>query len=310
MAQRYYWDLSRRCLPTLDSATARVRILPEVPFTISPSAGGFRIFGPFTRGVYTVILEPGLSTVDGGRLNSTYETRVVVPPQSPSVRILAKGRYLPKSAWHALAVEHRNVDALDLTVRRARPENLVFWMSDDESEQLDARTSDLVAVRRFEVTAASDEKKLTLLDVASILPEPGKGLLQITVESGEARDTVRLLVTNLLLVAKRASPPPAAEGPAAGGTIRVWALDLERLEPVPGVEMSLVRRSGTVLAGCTTSADGGCTLSPKPTGPDREPPFAIVARTEDDLAYLKFADVGIEELLGLVSGTLQAVSLP
>ncbi|RMG21290.1 MAG: hypothetical protein D6729_01060, partial [Deltaproteobacteria bacterium] len=319
---RYFWDLSQRCLPTTESAKAAIHFVPAVDFSVVPSSGGFRLFGPFTRGAYTMWIDPGLTTEDGGHLAAALSRQLVVPARSPSLRLTTRGRYLPRRAWKSLAVEHVNVDAITVEVRRVRPENLVFWMSNDEDERLDARSSDLVARRRFPVSGRPDVSTLSLLDVGSLVPASTRGLLEISLRAGKAQATARVLLTDLLLVAKRSGPAaPGGTEPAAtesAGTesagaeapkaprlpeeIRVWALDLESLAPRSGVEVRAVRRSGTVLGRCTTGADGGCVLSPKAPDADPEPPFALLATHGEDQSYLKFDDVAVEVQEALVSG--------
>ncbi|MCP4201669.1 MAG: Ig-like domain-containing protein, partial [bacterium] len=85
--RRYYWDrvnheyyqVSSRC--QLDEADAAfgIHFEPQVDYSVTPSGGGFRIFGDFERGSYHMRIEAGVKTADGGMLHQAYETDFTVP---------------------------------------------------------------------------------------------------------------------------------------------------------------------------------------------------------------------------------------
>lgn len=299
-AERWYYDrehgesygeISVRCVPAEDSVREHVSIDPPVPFTVAESSGGFRIFGDFERGAYTVRLASGLTTRDGGVLAEEYERDLSIPARAPRVAFAGGGRYLPRSAWRSLAVRHLNANRLELFVRRVPPENLAFWMSDDD-ETATQRTSDLVVRHELAVEGAPDVLTTTFVDVGSLLPAETRGLLELTVTGGGARGAVaRLLLTDLQLVVKRAG---VGEATPQGTEVAVWAVDSRSLEPVRGVDVRLVKPSGTAVATCRTAGEGGCRLAVPEPGIDPALPFALIAETAGDLTYLRFADLRVD----------------
>lgn len=311
--RRWYWDrvtqrsfgqLSQRCQFSDEELAEKLHITPAVTFTTAPSGGGMRLFGDFKRGPYSFRLEAGARTLDGGTLQGDYESTFSVPARAPQVTFVAKGRYLPRSAWQALPVRHLNLDEVTVEVRQVPPKNLVFWMSNDDNEAADERTADLVVQRKITVRGEPDKPATTYVDVASWVPADTKGLLEITLYSAGAKDTARLLLTDLQLVAKRTgieSKGEASTGgedgggrPDVGKHVHIWAFDSQSLAPARGVEVQLLRKSGFVLNSCNTGATGSCALEVPEPGVDKGLPFALLASSGRDLTYLKFADLQAE----------------
>ena len=310
-SRRYYWDrvqheyhqLSTRC--QLDEADAAfgIHFEPEVNYSVSPAGGGFRIFGDFERGSYHMRIEAGVRTADGGMLHQAYTTDFSVPARSPSVRFVSKGRYLPRAAWTSLPVRHLNLSGATLSVRHVPPENLVFWMSDDASEAANERNSNLILKTEIALRGESDVETTTYVDLGSLVPADTKGLIELRLAGGNARDTARILLTDLHLVAKRMSGHGEVE-PNDGKRhdFHAWALHSETLEPIRGAELRLIRKSGHMLASCYAGGDGGCQLSPPADEVDPSPPFALLAVAGNDLTYLKLAELKAEVQEARISG--------
>ncbi len=297
--ERWYWDrdtydgwyLSNRCMPGA-GGIAQVSVTPAVEnLSIGEAPSGFRIFGDFDQGRYEVSLGAGLKTVDGGVLNKAHTVALRVPKRSPRVSFINKGRYLPRSAWRELPIEHVNVNMVDLEVRHVPPENLVFWLTGDENAG--PRTSNIVAKKELWLQGAEDAAAKSWVDVADLVPSAGRGVYQITVkeQDGRARDTARLVLTDLQLVAKMDRPDPGAPW---GEALHGWARDVHSGKAVNGVELALVRPSGKALGRCTTAGDGGCRIDLPAEALDEAAPVALVGRKGDDLTFLDFSDLRLE----------------
>lgn len=283
--QSRWYEVSPRCLPAEASAAEAISFEPKVEHTVAPSRGGFRVFGAFARGAYRMRIAAGLTSADGAVLPDVYETRFEIPARKPQARFVSQGRYLPRDAWKLVPIRHLNVRSAKLEVRRVPPENLVFWMSNDQSERADERVADLLLSRDLPLSGPPDQETTSYVDLGSMVPAQTRGLLELHLgASGAEGDRVRVLLTNLHLVAKR----------QADGTVDAWALEMRSLDAVRDVELQLVRRSGFVMASCLTTPDGHCRLAPRAGGPDDSPPFAVLARRAGDLTYLKFSDLEAE----------------
>ncbi|HMV67098.1 MAG TPA: MG2 domain-containing protein, partial [Myxococcota bacterium] len=299
---RYWWDneegrsyeLSRRC--ELDPASlGMVHVEPAVDLSIAPTGHGFRLSGAFARGSYAVHVDAGARTRDGGTFVRPWSGVLLVPGRAPEVRFVSQGRYLPTDGWRTLALQHRNVGMVDLTVRHVPRENLMFWLSSDR-ESLDERTSRLVVDTRVAVRGATDARETLSLDLTSVLPEPAPGVYEVGVRFGDSHDQMRVVVTDLALVAKRA---PGAHG---AESVQVWALDVRSLAGQSGVDVALLRPSGQALASCTTDAAGTCALVSAEDPVDDTPGLAIVATRGKELSYLSFRDVQVPQAEVDVSG--------
>ncbi|QDE96417.1 alpha-2-macroglobulin family protein [Myxococcus xanthus] len=288
----YYWDhRNKGC--TLDDGVAAeaIHLTPAVKVSVAPSRRGFRIFGDFKRGSYALRIDAGTTSVGGGMLLAAYEDAFAVPARSPQLSFATTGRYLPRSAWRNLPLQHLNLDSVELTVRNVPPENLVFWMSDDYRERADERTSNVVAKRTLALKSPPDTLATTYVDVASLVPANTKGLVEITAKQNHHVAASRILLTNLSLVAKRGEAAPGSNG---AGEVWVWALGIESTEPLSGVEVSLVKKSGESVARCTTVAADGCRLQVPAPGVDDSAPFALIARDGEELTYLKYSELKTE----------------
>src|SRR5215470_11292480 len=282
-----YYDLSARCQLT-DEALKRIELKPAVKKTyLTGGRAGFRIFGDFKRGTYSLTIPGGVTSVDGGVVLAPLQRDLSVPARKPQLSFAATGRYLPRNAWTNLGIKHMNVEAVNLFVRQVPPENLIFWLSDDKSEQADERTSDLVLRKTIPLRADADVATTTWLDVASMLPATTKGVLEVKLEAVDARAAARILLTDMSLVAKKSAPPKEPWNQK----VMVWALDIDSGKLLGGVDVALVKKSGKAVARCSTDGDKGCVLSAGAADEDQSEPFAVVARKGDDLTYIRYKDL-------------------
>ncbi len=285
-----WYRVSSRCLLTDQDAAEGIHLDPPLATYIVPSRSGFNIMGDFERGSYSLRIDAGSASVDGGHLPGTYSASFTVPARSPKVSFKSKGRYLPRRSWKNLAIQHLNLSRAELAIRQVRPENLVFWMS-GQDEAATARTSDLILKQSIALQSEPDEQTSSWLDLGALLPEKAQGIFEVTLSSGGAKDTSRLLLTDLNLVAKRSLAKPDASWDRE---VLTWVLDTHTAQPRTGAEVRLIRPSGYTVARCTTGSDGGCTLKIPKEDVDETPPFAIVASHGKDLTYLKFGELKTE----------------
>ncbi|HEY0252062.1 MAG TPA: MG2 domain-containing protein, partial [Kofleriaceae bacterium] len=283
-----YYDLSARCQLN-DEAVNRIHFSPPVKKTyITNGRAGFRVFGEFKRGTYSVKIDGGAQSVDGGVVLAPFAKSFSVAARKPTVSFQGTGRYLPRSAWSNLGIKTLNVDAVNLVVREIPLENLIFWMSNDYSDVADERTSNVIFKKEIPLKSDPDTLASTWLDVGSLLPSTTRGVLELKLIAPGAQTTSRLLLTNMSLVAKKSG----TAGKPYDQNVQVWALGIEDAEALSGVDVSLVRKSGKVVARCTTAGTKGCTLEANADNdPDQTAPFALIARKGDDLTYIRYTDL-------------------
>ena len=257
------------------------------------------MFGDFKRGAYSMKIDGGATSVDGGVVLAPFTRSFSVSARKPQLSFAASGRYLPRTAWTNLGIKHLNVDAVNLIVRQVPPENLVFWLGNDGSDAADERTSNVVLKKTIPLRGDADAQTTTWIDVASLLPATTKGVLELKLVGVGAQATSRLLLTNMSLVAKKTAPP----GKPWEQHVQVWALDMDSADLLDDVEVSLVRKSGKVVARCTTSGGQGCALDARADDdPDQAEPFALIARKGDDLTYIRYTDLRADVAESSTSG--------
>ncbi|MET0403592.1 MAG: MG2 domain-containing protein [Cystobacter sp.] len=284
----YYGNSGERCSLDEDSAADTVHFSPPVAFSVSPSRWGFRILGDFKRGTYAMTLDAGATSRAGGTLLSTYEKSFSVSARTPQLSFGSAGRYLPRSAWRNLPLNHLNLDSVDLVVRNVPQENLLFWMSDDSQEATNERTANVIVSKSLPVQGLQDTLATTWVDVGTLVPASTRGLVEITASGGSKSAASRILLTDLSLVAKRGAAP---KGSSAKEEVWAWVLGMESTEPQSGVEVSLVKKSGKVVARCNTSGAEGCKLSVPVDSVDPAEPFALFARKGEEFTYLKYSEL-------------------
>lgn len=322
---RYYWDrinyndyyISPTCMPDLESAKAHISFNPKVKFDVAQSAGGFRIFGDFKKGSYTMDIAPGLMTQKGGLLRKGYKQNIDIPMREPSINFTSKGRFIPKEAWDKIAVRHLNIEELGLTIKHIPVQNINFWLSGGD-ETANERVANVVVRKNITLKQKEDDESVSWLDVRSMLADPQPGVYEIMVDNDPhsdlvdklpstrkprgklVQDATRLLITDLNLIAKRSATAP---GKPFSDEIYVWTLGMQDIKPRPGVEVQAIRPSGDVLARCKTDLQGGCVLNVRTDGVDKTPPFALIAREDKDFTYITFSELGTQHTETGLSGT-------
>ncbi|MFB6350270.1 MAG: alpha-2-macroglobulin, partial [Bradymonadaceae bacterium] len=299
-----YDDISERCVPDVESARRHVNIEPEVDFNISPGQAGFQIRGNFDRGTYNVEIKPGLRTIDDGVVRELKSKSIEVGPRSPTTSLVGEGRYIPPEAWKNLAVRHRNIDAVRVSIRHVPRENLVFWLAGHDHDA-DRRNSNLIGKSRISLGGKPDETKTSYVDLSTVVDERKQGVYEVIVEGLKRRedvesaggknaykevetDTGRLVLTDLNLIAKRHARAPDE---AWSRQVDVWAVDMHAGKPTGGVDIQAVRPSGYQLASCKTGSDGHFRLELAAKQTDPAGPFALIASNGKDTTFLEYEDL-------------------
>jgi hypothetical protein len=302
-----YYDLSSRCQLS-DEAISRIHFSPPVKKTyITNGKAGFRVFGDFKRGTYSVKIDGGATSVDGGVLLAPFARSFSVSARKPQLSFAGSGRYLPRSAWQNLGIKHLNVEAVNLVVREVPQENLVFWLGNEQTDTADERTSNVILKKTIQLKGDADTQATTWMDVASLLPATSRGVLELKLVATGTQATARILLTNMSLVAKKSAPA----GKPWNQKVQVWALDMDTADTLSSVDVSMVRKSGKVVARCSTSSAKGCVLEAKSDDdPDQSEPFALIARKGDDLTYIRYSDLRADVTESSTSGIPYVAETP
>ncbi len=293
----------RACQIDQDSFAEKVKIEPAVKPRLVAGHGGFRIYGDFHEGGYKISIGRGLATESGGMLLSDLEYEFKVPKRTPKASFVAKGRYVARSRLAKVPVKHINVDSITITARRIPESNLVFWLS-GQQESFDDRTSDVVASKTFKVDNKPDRERTSWLDLSPLAPADARGVYEFTATGGNRPDSIRVVLTNLSLVAKRSGQ--------GGKDLAVWALNSETLAPEKDVAIEVVTVSNRVIASAKTDNDGLASFAnlSDPIKEADKGPFVLFARAKDDLTLLKFGDLQVPLSEYRVEGDAYHAAMP
>jgi alpha-2-macroglobulin len=291
-----FWDdetseersISDRCV--FDAASARdlLHIYPAVEHQLVPNYNGFRIEGKFGRGAYTIALRAGLTSEDGGVLDATHEQIFEIPPANARLQFAYSGRYMPRDVALPLELRSLNASNLHITVRHIPRANLIFWLSGEENAT--ERTSDLLGEQTLALKAMPDQPLSTNIYLKQMVADLPAGVFEVNVsdEAGQANDSARVVRTDMQLIVKQDGADPDASWRRR---YRAWVIGAHDSAPLPGVELELVRPSGTVLTRCLTDLQGSCALAVEEEPTDKTPPMAIIATRGDDFTYVKFDEL-------------------
>ncbi len=215
----------------------------------------------------------------------------------PSIGLEADGRYLRGDDWSRVPIRHQGVEWVRVVVRHAQDAHFGFWLSGGDELQPNASFALAESYLQFDPSA---EDEVSYIDMQDLVGDPAPGAYQIEVSApfhGGLRDSHRLLVSDVQLIAKRASHDDEEVD-----EVWAWTVDATSAEPVEETPLELVRSNGRVLAECTTDDQGFCKLSGNWGDLENEPPIAVVAEGSNDLAYIDWEDTRTEIVEGSVDG--------
>lgn len=282
-----YWS---KCDVPQESLKQMVTVFPPANVRFIPQQRGFRALGDFKQGRYRMTIEAGLKSNIGSILLETKTNTFDVPARTPSATFGSKGRFLPRQRLTMVPIKHINVGEVEIKVRRIPEQNIIFWLS-GETEGADDRNSDIVFSEKVKLDYKEDVPATSWLDLSKMLPADARGVFEFSVNTPDQSDAVRLVLTNISLVAKRSG--------LNGENLMIWALDSEKLTPISGAAIELMSMSNRQLAKAATNADGLAEFNGVMDSIDNKPksPFAVIARTAADFTALKFSDleVGLSE---------------
>ncbi len=269
--------------PRIDAMLAKpfVQVSPDVDFEVVPGLGNFRLVGAFKpKTKYEITLLPGLKGTKHEYLAQKVTKIVQTPSFKPTLSFLNKARYMPKLDGAEIAFEYRNVDAMSVVVKRVPPQNLVFWMAQNQ-------TTDAVAEQVFKTQLKLEmkaDKKVRGSIGLSEMTSAGKGVYEVLLYQRHKNnaevftDSAMIVVTDLAAIAKR----DAAD-------LYIWTRTAKNFTAKGNVRVKVMSFNNFEIASCTTNDEGACILKGVMKQPKK--PYALILSTDDDLSYMRFSDV-------------------
>lgn len=269
-----------------DRLLAHLQITPWVPLNVAPTPNGFLVSGAWPPGTYALTVDGGLASLAGGTLAAPASTQVVVPAAPPSIDFVGRGRYAAREVMQSVPVRHINATHAELTVRQVHPQNLLFWLT-NPTEATDGRTSDVLLQRRIALANEPDVPMVSWLNIADLLPGHPTGALELTLSTAAAVAVLRVIPTDLGVVALRGSDT----------SVRLWVLKSDGLTPVSGARVDLVTVSNRLVASCNSDAQGMCFFERAVDATFGRPAFAAMVRAGNDSTVVKLDDSPLQTSL-------------
>ncbi|MGR3466817.1 MAG: MG2 domain-containing protein, partial [Shimia sp.] len=250
-----------------------------------------------TRVAFT--LRRGLPGASGEALIRPIPLTLYVRDRTPSVRFPGRGYVVPRTRQAALPVETVNIATLDLRLRRMSDRNLTRLTAEQwlgrplsrwELEGVDRDLTSEIWRGQADITADLNADRLTRLPLAEALGDqpPGIYLLearQAGVPEWQATPATQWFVLSDLGLSSRA------------GTDGLTAMvrGLGDAQARAGVAVQLISRSNAVLGEVVTDAKGIARFpAPLAAGTGGDAPGVLVARTDNDLAFLSLTDAAFD----------------
>ncbi len=271
----------------IDVATAKefIRVTPEIEYEVVPGVGSFRLIGPFKPDTsYSVEFLAGLKGTENQWLKENVRREVKTPNFNPRLAFLTKARYLPRLDGAELPFEYRNVEQMRLSFRRVPPQNLIFWMTQNGNAAT-PQVSEEVLSKDMKLDMESNRKARGVIDLSD-LASAGKGVFQVSLSRlygdknnyAAQMDSALVVVTDLAAIAKQ-----------DGDDLYVWTRSASDFSARSSVQVKVMSYNNFEIASCRTDSDGGCHL--KGVMKQKKKPYALVMSTSNDLSYLRFSDV-------------------
>ncbi|MFH1277489.1 MAG: MG2 domain-containing protein [Candidatus Eisenbacteria bacterium] len=281
--------------PVDDRTLARsLQVEPDVgAVTIDLRGSDAFLFADWQIGTaYDLRLPGDLISETGLALERDFRVSVLVGDLTPTLEIAGEGSVLALRGDRRVAVRTVNVDRINVEIDRVYENNLVhffhrsgfagsarFW-GDVNEYGANLYRSDLdVSEER------PNETVVTPIALDEHLRSDEKGIFRLSVRDADSRRLRAsrfVLVTDIGLVAKRSE-----------GGIRVGAVSIDRLEPIPSVDIAVRSRNDQVLASGRTGPDGFASFSDLGAGRPGDEPFLVTAARGDDRSFLLLGDTRI-----------------
>ena len=231
---------------------------------------------------FTIKIMKGLVSKDGAILNKDYDFIVKVPNFSPSLKFLFKGRYIKRGENPEVKIKSMNIKKIKIIIRKISPKNISFWYGKYykkrwiEDRRADDYVSHKIYEKKLELSQTKNNKEIiTTIGLSDFVKLDEKGVFEIyvfSIDNTYEEDQLWLNLTNIGLVYKKSKD-----------RVKVWALALNDLEPVGGVNVKLLSKDGRVLSSGLTGNSGSIEF----TGLTKNTqPFIITGEKEGDFTYI------------------------
>lgn len=283
------YDIRIRFSDPVASSEARefIEISPAANLTWSESGRDIIAAGTFEPGtLLEVKISEGLASKGGARFRGPFSQSVSLGNLKPGLRFTSPGKYLSRSGLKNVEIEVINLNKVHIEVEKLYRNNLVYHLLENRNRHSRGKKmSHLIHSEDIDLTIEQNSPAVITVNFEEFLRNYSTGLFYITIRRPErywSYDQKTIMLTDIGLIAK-----------LTGSELNVWSMSVGKLEPTPGVEVSLISSSNQQIANGKTGNDGRITFSNLEQVKDEQRPYVIIATSGDDFSYLLFDECEI-----------------
>ncbi len=274
----------------INGAAGCLAVQPPAKFTVSPlytwQGGGVTLSGEFQPGTpYALTIRPGLTSVNGRRIEKPIVRHVQLPNRTPALAVAAGGRYLSPGGSLRVPVSTMNVRECRVAARRVLPQNLVFLAMREtgnyastyanQPREIADHLTGASRGRTYELADRPNAEQTLSVHLRELAGDDPHGVFLLSAEAKDLSPSDRLVVvTDLGLAARR-----ARDG------VWAWVNRLRTAEPAAGADVALYGMNNAEMARARAGSDGLAFL-PVPPGSTNTAPFLVTAAAGGDRSFL------------------------
>jgi uncharacterized protein YfaS (alpha-2-macroglobulin family) len=250
-----------------------VRISPETKYKVSVKNKTLKVKGDFSYGVpYTIKIENGFPSLYGTKMELAYIKQFSFNDEKPQLKWMGSGLFLPLENKGRLQFKSVNVGSAKLEIQEILPQNLVFFLQNNELRSSNRWFSDIERTAKIIYSgdvkfekAKRNEWLKTEIDISGYFAKKAGAAYIVKLDFNKENVIIScenlcddyyywwdngktekiLIVSSTALTAKKTS-----DG------IHIWATDVENSKPVSGLLLELYGKVNDILATQRTDANG------------------------------------------------------
>ncbi|MDO6730659.1 alpha-2-macroglobulin family protein [Marinovum sp. 2_MG-2023] len=269
--------------------------LPDPGLVVSASGRDVCVGGVEHGHRYTITFREGLPAASGEEMVKDVTITQYVRDRSPSVAFTGRSYVLPRSSDAGLPIETVNLTEVDLTLRRVSDRNLLRAIQDSFfGEQMnnylvrefDREVGETIWQGVGEVEQQLNLDVTTRLPMGDALADQPPGIYALTARVPSEDEYSDNIATQWFVL----SDLGLASMSGSDG-LHVFIRGLGDAKGKSDVSVQLISQANRVLAEAKSDASGHVQFDPGLTrGTQGAAPALLVARTEDDIAFLSLKD--------------------
>lgn len=270
---------------------------PDIEGRFYVTENSFRFEGDFINAAsIKMVIKKGLPGLFGGKLEFDYEQLITMANVQPSINFTDKqGKYLMLTGQKNLQVDIVNIDKVDVEVSKVYKNNLLHFLNSHRYMYYNNRYNpnyhignfgDRLFSREMKLESSKNVVKKLDLNLDDLIGTKYKGIYIVKVNGASNRwlqDSKMLALSDLAVIAKKSNKE-----------IVVFINSIEKGEPVPGAEVSVISNKNQELLKGVTDEQGVVKFENWNGLTNDQSPVLVTVEMNDDFNFIDFRETLIE----------------